>query len=234
MGTNVRQNIVTNGLVLYLDAGSRISYPGSGTTWSDLSGNGYNGTITNGSTFNPDNRGNIAFVSSSQQYVNCGTYTLTSAVDFTVFSWFKKTTADGGFIFSIDAASCGNSPMMYVSATSTITCRYETTTSSNLLSGSVVVSDSNWHNVCYIRSGANSLLYIDGRLNNTLAITGTAGSGTKNMLIGTRQGSISNPAGCGATFLTSNLATVMFYNRAFSDLEVYQNYNATKPRFGLT
>jgi len=43
--------IVTDGLILALDAGNRFSYPGSGTTWSDLSGNGYNGTLINGPTF---------------------------------------------------------------------------------------------------------------------------------------------------------------------------------------
>ena len=54
------------------------------------------------------------------------------------------------------------------------------------------------------------------------------------MMVGTRQGSISNPAGCGANYLTANVGTVMFYNRAFSSQEVAQNYNATKTRFGLT
>jgi hypothetical protein len=226
--------IVTNGLVMNLDAGNRQSYVSGSTTWRDLSGNEYNGTLTNSPTFNTSNLGNISFISSSQQYINCGTYTLTSAVDFTVTSWFNKTASTVGFLFSIDASSCGNSPMTYVAIDTIITCRYETTTSSNLLSSSISVNDSNWHSVSYVRSGANSLLYIDGILNNTLAITGTAGTGTKNMLIGTRQGSISNPAGCGATYLTANIATMMFYSRALSAQEVAQNYNALKSRFSRT
>jgi hypothetical protein len=43
--------IVTDGLVLCLDAGNPKSYTGSGTTWTDLSGNGNNGTLTNSPTY---------------------------------------------------------------------------------------------------------------------------------------------------------------------------------------
>lgn len=53
--------IVTNGLVLYLDAGSAKSYPGSGTVWNDLSGNGNNGTLINGPTYSTSNKGSIVF-----------------------------------------------------------------------------------------------------------------------------------------------------------------------------
>ena len=53
--------IVTNGLVLSLDAADRNSYPGTGTTWRDMSGNGNNGTLTDGPTFNSNNGGSIVF-----------------------------------------------------------------------------------------------------------------------------------------------------------------------------
>ena len=54
-------NIVTNGLVLFLDANNTNSYPGSGTSWYDLSGNGNTGTLTNGPTFSGENGGTIVF-----------------------------------------------------------------------------------------------------------------------------------------------------------------------------
>lgn len=50
-------NIVEDGLVLYLDAANKKSYPGSGTVWKDLSGNGNDGTLTNGPTFGSTNLG---------------------------------------------------------------------------------------------------------------------------------------------------------------------------------
>ncbi len=54
-------DIVTNGLVLHLDAANSKSYLGSGTTWNDLSGNGNNATLTNGPSFSNSNRGSIVF-----------------------------------------------------------------------------------------------------------------------------------------------------------------------------
>jgi hypothetical protein len=59
-------SIVTSGLILYLDAGNTSSYPGSGTTWTDLSGNGSNGTLTNGPTFSSSNNGILTFNGTSQ------------------------------------------------------------------------------------------------------------------------------------------------------------------------
>jgi hypothetical protein len=54
-------SIITSGLVLNLDAGNTASYPGSGTVWTDLSGNGYNGTLTNGPIYSSSNGGTIVF-----------------------------------------------------------------------------------------------------------------------------------------------------------------------------
>ena len=64
-------SIVTDGLVLYLDAGNYLSYPGSGTVWEDLSSGGNNGTLTNGPTYSSDNAGSIVF-DGVDDYVNLG------------------------------------------------------------------------------------------------------------------------------------------------------------------
>jgi hypothetical protein len=61
LATNYNPRTVTDGLVLALDAGNTKSYPGSGTTWTDLSGRGNNGTLTNGPTYNSSNGGSIVF-----------------------------------------------------------------------------------------------------------------------------------------------------------------------------
>ena len=57
--TNNSKQIVRSGLVLHLDAARPASYPGSGTTWTDLSGQGNNGTLTNGPTYSSANGGSI-------------------------------------------------------------------------------------------------------------------------------------------------------------------------------
>jgi len=63
--------IVTSGLVLCLDAANKRSYPGTGTTWTDLSGNSNNGTLINGPTFNAGNQGGIVF-DGTNDYISIG------------------------------------------------------------------------------------------------------------------------------------------------------------------
>ena len=61
MSVSNNPSIISNGLILALDAADKNSYPGSGTAWTDLSGNGNNGTLINGPTFNTGSLGNIVF-----------------------------------------------------------------------------------------------------------------------------------------------------------------------------
>ena len=61
MGAAAGPNVVEDGLVLALDAGNTQSYPGSGTAWTDISGKGNNGTLTNGPTYSSADGGAIVF-----------------------------------------------------------------------------------------------------------------------------------------------------------------------------
>ena len=77
-------NIVTNGLVLYLDAGNTKSYSGSGTTWTDLSGNGNNGTLTNGPAYDSANLGGILFDGNNDYITVPDNSSLTSFTNMTL------------------------------------------------------------------------------------------------------------------------------------------------------
>jgi len=85
MSFNNGPTIVTNGLVLALDAGDRNSYVSGSNTWFDLTG-ANNGTLTNGPTFNSGSGGSIVF-----DGTNDGVSTnFNSALgDFTICAWFK-------------------------------------------------------------------------------------------------------------------------------------------------
>ena len=85
--TGGAKNIVTNGLVFYLDAANKLSYPGSGTAWVDLSGNGNNGTLTNGPTFSSNNAGSIVF-DGVDDYVGRNS-SINTGQNFSVFAWVK-------------------------------------------------------------------------------------------------------------------------------------------------
>ena len=89
MSFNNGPTIVTNGLVLALDAGDRNSYPGTGTTWRDLSGNNNNGTLTNGPTFNTGSLGSIVF-DGVDDYVLINAFSLLAPL--TICSWVYKTS----------------------------------------------------------------------------------------------------------------------------------------------
>ena len=90
MGLAHSPRIVTEGLVLALDAGNTKSYPGSGTTWTDLSGKGNNGSLTsmNGNNYNSANGGYLDFDGSIDQ-INCGSSDdfAFGTGDFTIEFW---------------------------------------------------------------------------------------------------------------------------------------------------
>jgi hypothetical protein len=87
------KGIVQSGLVLNLDAGVSSSYPGSGTTWTDLSGNGNNGTLVNGPTFSSDNGGNIVFDGVDDHITTPLTMgdVISNTNKITATTWFRRT-----------------------------------------------------------------------------------------------------------------------------------------------
>ena len=91
MATDYNPSIVTDGLVLCLDAANTKSYPGSGTTWTDISGKGYDGTLTNGPTFSSDNLGCIVFDGSNDRVDGVHNSELNLTQDLTVECWFRRS-----------------------------------------------------------------------------------------------------------------------------------------------
>ena len=93
--------IVTDGLVLCLDAGNTKSYPGSGTTWTDLSGRRNNGTLTNGPTFDSANGGSIVFDGTNDTVsIPASANQVFGTGDYTLEWWSKTSDTDGGYALS--------------------------------------------------------------------------------------------------------------------------------------
>jgi hypothetical protein len=93
---NLRPPIVTSGMILHLDASNPSSYPGSGTTWTDLSGAGNNGTIQSGVTYNSG--GYFSFNGTTNGYVSMPLLT-TSITNITMLALVNMPASDGGAIF---------------------------------------------------------------------------------------------------------------------------------------
>jgi len=216
--------IVTNGLVLALDAAKRDSYPGTGTTWNDISGNGNNGTLTNGPTFNGANGGSIVF-DGTNDYVQ--TNYNTALTDFTACVWFKVPDSTNvgsarildksfinGFYLGKNYLGTANSWGGGVREAASPYGRYLTLT------------DGQWHFLVSTRSGTTHTLYGDGIVNTTSGTVSSTPLSTSSMRIGIEFSTISSP-------FKGDISQVSIYNRALTPSEVLQNYNATKGRYGL-
>ena len=211
--------IVTDGLVLCLDAANPQSYPGSGTSWADLSGNGNNGTLTNGPTFNSGNSGSIVFDGVDDYVVLDSVISLTDFTATAVYnvqslnsgwamffgntdtdSFIAISSDDGGKLRTQDKNST-NSDLSYVSVLNRITM------------------------LQVVQSGNDNTWYINA------TIVGTSSNSVYGGVEFTRMVHYENgdPLGIwSGKYYYANL-----YNRALSASEVLQNYEAVKSRFGL-
>ena len=213
-------SIVTNGLVLHLDAASPKSYPRTGTTWFDRSGNNNNGTLVNGVVYNANNYGAFSF-NGSNQYVQ--TSFTTQLNNFTICSWFKSSATgyariadkkyDTGFWFGSN-----NSPTLWGGGVKQ---------ASNY--NNITLSNNQWHFLAMVRVGTSLTVYGDGVTNTN---TTTCGAGSIDSTALSLGGTV-NDGGGQRDWLNGNISQVSIYNRALSASEILQNFNAIKGRFNL-
>ena len=220
MATLYSPKIVTDGLVLCLDAGNNKSYPSSGTAWSDLSGNNNNGTLTNGPTFTSSFGGSIVF-DGTNDYVNLPYLLLSASQDFTINIWIKANSPNvgGGTIFCNYMA--GNLQLFYGTSGIGMWLNNDST----YLDSPATEFTTNPVFFTAQRIGGNETrVYLNTILKKTGASTSTIGS-VSNFRMGTNTN--------GGEVYNGNIAQVSIYNRALSASEVLQNYNSNKGRFGL-
>jgi hypothetical protein len=255
------EGIVTNGLVLNVDAGFTPSYSRSGTTWYDVSSIGNNGTLTNGPTFNSDNGGSIVF-DGVDDYVNLDEYADNIIIDspVTLNVWLKPNidkSISSGNIFSmgngVNIESGGNSfNLTYGNVTGALT--EETFTIINYVGGQTSSEVTlygiengtdyreQWVNCCLVISGPTSSsnswkMYIDSQNINLTKGTFWSGQifGFGNNIqpkVKVTLGATFNRENLGGLF-NGNIQSFQIYNRALTSSEILQNYNAQKGRFGL-
>lgn len=229
--------IVTNGLVLALDAGNTLSYVSGSTTWNDLSGNGFSGTLVNGSTFSTDGGGSIVFDGSDDYISVSSPQNLNPASNsFTVEAWvYQKDTGANGII---EARGTGLHGFLWllnygVPGRVLFTMNTTTDTDQNWYTSTVnTFSDVNkWmHIITVVNRGSETLtFYKNGaQQGNSVNITslGTIdpGSGYRYWI----------GADLGGPEANINVSIVRQYNGVLTPQEILQNYNALKTRFGLT
>jgi len=227
--------IVTDGLVLALNAADKNSYPGSGTTWTDISGNRNNGTLTNGPTFNSGNGGHIQF-DGADDYVTLGDQSslgFTSGV-FSIEAWmYIPSSWTGGSQYPnlvSKGATAGwdtNGWALFVfrdwSGPYAWGCGMRNGGTTNIVSRGSCASNI-YLNVVMTLNGSTVELYENGSLITTGAQTINPGSNSTSVYVG---------ADVNLQCFPGRVASCKAYNRALSATEILQNYNAQKSRFGL-
>jgi hypothetical protein len=221
--------IVTDGLVLCLDAANSLSYPGSGTSWNDLSGQGNSGTLINGPTFNPSNGGSIVF-DGTNDYASCGNPPELQINQGTISAWTKSSNPGSSFRGII--VKQYNYGLFFFDGI-LVTYDWAVFQTRNTL---VNIADGRWKNVAMsftLNTGSpsnNAVIYING----IPVLTTTLNYNNNGTEVQIASGGFQPPDNTMVIQqLNGNVSNVSIYNRALSASEVLQNYEATKTRFGL-
>ena len=225
MAFNYSPKIVTDGLVFAVDAANKKSYPGSGTTWSDLAGNN-NGTLTNGPTFDSGNGGSIDF-DGTNDYVGFSGFTSVASTG-TVCQWFKPAISWSNSDPSQNMRLSGIHTNWEFGRTNSQTggFAFDLGAANSVITSQTIWSNTLWYNMVITwDTGANtSKVYIGGTLDNSGTATNSTSTGTFE--IGRSPGGLTQ-------LWYGNIASVKYYNRVLTATEILQNYNALKSRFGL-
>jgi hypothetical protein len=228
MGILYNPNIVMDGLVLALDAGNPKSYPGSGTTWSDLSGNGNNGTNSN-MTYSSTNGGIFYFNDSSSVSIIPNSSSLNPTTGLTIESWVKFDGNSNDFIFEKGNV---NTQYSLFSHSSDIVFRtyhsgdasYHTQSPSK---SSVGVVNGQWHYIVGSWDGTMKRIYIDGVLQNSVSKSGNLVTQSTGAAVGRFGGTTAG------YYFGGYIPKVSVYNRGLSASEIQKNFQATRGRFGI-
>ena len=223
-------NIVTNGLIMNLDAGNLVSYGGTGTLLKDLTNTTTGGTLTNGPTYTTSNGGSIS-LDGSDDYVfiagpNSGPLNTIGTGNFTINVWASNTGSANYRWFLSNWLTTGMH--MGMNASSQFGGYFGD--NDELRTDYSIPSDGSWHFYTATRTSGTIKYFVDGIertiiLGNPTNKTNSLSSGTDTK-IGTRGDATSQQ-------WLGNVAIEQIYNRALSQSEIIQNFNAHKSRYGL-
>ena len=231
MGVLYNSRIVTDGLILCVDAGDKMSYPGAGTVWTDLSKQGNNGTLTNGPTFDSANGGSIVF-DGTNDYVSITRNSSITPNYISVCGWIKiNSKSSNQFLLALPRSTPGTdgaSYMMYYSLSLNGFVAYARTDSTGTIQTTSTFSPDTgrWYFLCMTSNGSNLILFIDGEFEASLSFSSVLEYSGSAVL---RIGSYDNQGT--PTYTNGNIALTQIYNRALTPDEIKQNYNATRGRF---
>jgi hypothetical protein len=217
------KGIVQSGLVLNLDAGVSSSYPGSGTTWTDLSGNGNHGTLVNGVGYSGSNGGALTF-DGVNDYVVTGNSGITGNQSWSLSIWVSVNVSENGagrqgWIIWEGASNQSPNALISIGVNGGKVEVAHWGNDTAFLNSSI--NFGNFQNITVTFNGSQELIYIN-----------SVNTDSKSTSLNVTDGAwyFASRAG-GTEFLNCNIAQVSIYNRALTAAEISQNYNALKSRY---
>ena len=217
--------IVTDGLVLCLDAADKNSYPGTGTIWRDLSGNGNNGTNYN-MTYSLNNGGEFDFNDVSSVSLIPNSASLNPTTGLTIESWVNFDGNSADFIF--EKGNVNTQFSLFSHSTDIVFRTYHSggghTQGPSKVSVGVV--NGQWHHIVASWDGSTKSIYVDGILRNSVSRSGNLVTQTTDAAVGRFGGTTAG------YYFGGYISKVALYSRGLNATEIKQNYNTTKTRFG--
>lgn len=241
MGLMHSPNIVRSGLILYLDAANTKSYPGSGTTWTDLSGNAKTGTLTNGPTFSASNNGGFVFDGTNDYAVMTNSFSApslpTGSSSRTLIAIFRATALAGAYAHILHYGSSNTDQAFGLTLLQVAGSYYlsnHTWSGTSYMSTTAIAANTTYFGAVVFDNATSpkNRFYLNGTLGTTAFGQGKAADYAINtgtayqLLVGTR---IFTPA----EYFTGSIFCVQAYDRALSAAEVSQNFNALRGRYGV-
>jgi hypothetical protein len=211
--------------ILNLDAGNSLSYSGTGTTWTDMSGGDHSGTLTNGPTYSSADGGSIVF-DGTNDYVQCSGSLTTSAATFIV--WIKRNGPQDdydGIMYSRSATATG---LTVYGTTNKLSYTWNNAINTYQWDSGLLIPDSTWCMVAVSVTSTSAKAYLCQSSGITSATNTVSHTSTTldDIKIGWDDLNSSR-------FFKGNIGVAMIYDRALSDAEITQNFTALRGRFDI-
>jgi hypothetical protein len=234
MGFKRGPNIVENGLILLLDAAATRSYPGSGTTWTNLANRSLNASLANGVSFSSNNGGTMVLDGTNDIISTPSLNSFGRIPEHAFEIWVKSPGLGsgkniGGLIcpdYGIISYIAGDGNIVYYLYNTDATFGYLMFLSTS----GVNAFDNNWHHIVCTRSPSIAHIYVDGV---SRISTNGGGAWSGRTVWSDMAMQIGNNPNDQYHNLLGNIAIAKMYNKYLTSSEVVQNFNATRGRFGI-
>ena len=228
--------IVSSGLVMHLNASNTVSYPGTGTNWTDLSGNGNHGTLQNGVAFTSVNNGAMVFDGVNDYFVTNNNLDLSNTDKLTIQIILKTASSNTQMIMEHSVNWNSNNAFGIISNNLSDKIQITDHNQGYNVSNSVAsINDNNWHLFTAttdrsLNATDQNLIYIDDNAANKVNVTNLTNDNSGNFA--SHKLYLSSRGGT-AHYFNGAIAQVLIYNRVLTAAEIQENFNVVKLKYGL-